>query len=219
MDFESLKQLWMTFYTPLVDFINNLIVIFREFGPLGAILSAFLESIFPFLPLVGIITFNIATFGWLLGFILSYVGTFTGSILVFLFFRKVLSKPFYNHTNEIKFKRTYKALHWVEEKGFTSIMMISIFPFTPSSLINITCGLSKIKTADFIVAVGVGKFVSVLLMSYFGDAVLSIFTKPINAVFAILLLVGLYFVSKKLEKSIYNHSIKKEGVKNEKTEH
>lgn len=51
---------------------------------------------------------------------------------------------------------------WIERKGFAPIFVIFCFPFTPSALINVVAGLSRISVKQFGLALAFGKLVMIL---------------------------------------------------------
>ena len=87
---DQMRQ--MTAQISSVDFWAEFFVNVAHMGPLVPLLMAAVESFFPPLPLIGVVTFNIMSHGVLWGFLYSWVGTCAGSTLVFLFFRWVGKK-------------------------------------------------------------------------------------------------------------------------------
>ena len=76
------------------DNIIELIETFRSFGIFIAFLLPFIEAFIPFLPIILFVIANVNAYGLFLGFIISWIGTVTGSYLVFLFLRLISKKPF-----------------------------------------------------------------------------------------------------------------------------
>jgi uncharacterized membrane protein YdjX (TVP38/TMEM64 family) len=84
---------------------------FHSYGPVAPIFLAMLESFIPALPLIAIVTFTIGAYGPVFGFIYAYIGSLTGSILVFLLFRRVV-KPYFMHLVPQR-KNLGKLMDWV----------------------------------------------------------------------------------------------------------
>ena len=73
-----------------VEFWVEALSAFKDLGPLAPICLALVESLIPALPLVAIVTINISAHGAILGFFYSWIGTTVGSLIVFLFFRRIV---------------------------------------------------------------------------------------------------------------------------------
>ncbi len=177
-----------------IDFWVELFSYFRGFGPVAPILLAMIESFIPALPLMVIVTFNIGAYGAVLGFLYSWLGNVIGSTLVFLFFRVIVKKYLYHHLQ--KFKPTKKALEWVRNTNQSILFIISIFPFTPSSLVNVSFGLSDFSKKTFIITILCAKLFMMLFLTVFGNSIFLAFEQPLYLVLAILLLVVLLLLSK-----------------------
>jgi uncharacterized membrane protein YdjX (TVP38/TMEM64 family) len=183
------------------QYINTFLEFFEHLGVLGALLMPFFEAVFPFLPLVAIAGINIQNFGFL-GFVYTYIGSVVGTLCVFCFVRKF----FGYRLQSSQFIKTHPGLNkflvWVDTKGFTSIMLLLAVPFTPTSLINYACALSKMSFRKFAVIAVVARLVCIGFLSYIGNSIFNIIDHPINAVVAMLMALALYIISKILERRI-----------------
>ncbi|MFC4322305.1 TVP38/TMEM64 family protein [Litchfieldia salsa] len=201
MEFETFRE-WFT-----LENILELLGQYRSFGPLPGILLPMLEAFLPILPLVVFVMANAAAFGLWLGFIYSWIGTCVGALLVFFLVRKYGQKRFFSFVS--RHKKVKKLLEWIERHGFGPLFLILCFPFTPSSVINVVAGLSKIKTSQFVLAVLCGKLVMVFMVSFIGYDVTALFQQPIRTAIAALIIALLWFVGKQLEKR-FTHNPSKE---------
>lgn len=68
-----------------LDFWEKALDSFQALGPVVPVVLAALESIIPPLPLVAIVTLNIAGHGAILGFLYSWIGTCLGCTIMFFF--------------------------------------------------------------------------------------------------------------------------------------
>ncbi|MBN2850440.1 MAG: TVP38/TMEM64 family protein, partial [Erysipelotrichaceae bacterium] len=143
---------------------------FRDFGPLAPVFLALVESFIPALPLIAIVTFSTGAFGPYFGFLFSYIGSLGGSILVFLLIRKIV-KPYFMHWVP-KRKNLNRWMHWVSRQTPDTIIMLSAMPFTPSSLLNLTFGLSEFVAMKYIVSIAIGKFIMIGAMAMFGHTMI-----------------------------------------------
>ena len=148
----------------LIDaFVSNSTTILTNIGPIGGVFLIILESIFPMLPLSVFITLNMISFGSFFGFIISWLSTIIGCMLSFTLFRHFFQKKLYRFIKkkeQDKFADTMKAISNI---NFSNLVMLIAIPFSPSFLINIAGGLSKIKTEKFFLAIMIGKIVIVNL--------------------------------------------------------
>lgn len=193
---ESLSY-WLQKLTS-VEFWIEFISYFKDLGPIPAIFMAFIESLIPALPLVAIVTFNITVHGVVLGFFYSWIGTTLGSLVVFLFFRRVLRKHLLSFLE--KRKNINKALQWVAGRDQEVLFALIAIPFTPSSFINIAFGLSHFPEKVFIKTLVVGKLIMMTGLSFFGNIVTLAFGNPIYVIVALVILYGLVKISAHFRK-------------------
>lgn len=191
MDFDALKA-WFT-----LENIMSLIQEYRALGPLPGILLTIIEAFLPFLPLFLFVMANASAFGLWLGFLYSWIGTCIGALLVFLLVRR------YGQRRLLSFlprhPKVRKLMDWVERHGFGPLFLLLCFPFTPSAVVNIVAGLSKISTAQYMLAVCIGKMVMIFTISFIGYDIHSLITKPFRTVIVFLVIFILWYVGKRIE--------------------
>ena len=166
---------------------------FKDLGPLAPICLALVESLIPALPLVAIVTINISAHGAILGFFYSWIGTTVGSLIVFLFFRRIVKHrlmPWFSRSASIQ-----KALNWVAGRNAAVLFILVAMPFTPSSFINIAFGLSDFEESKFIKTLIAAKLIMMFGLSVFGKTLSISFTRPIYLILAAGILAVLYCVS------------------------
>ncbi len=176
------------------EYLRELINAYWYLGPLIGIGLPFIESLLPILPLVAIVTLNIYIFGPVLGFTFSYIGNVVGSFIVYTAFRY-----FFKNTDAKKLKK----VKFVKEERMIPLMLIYCFPFTPSSIINATCGFLKFDREKFIVALVVGKVLMLILLTFvgssFSDFILHGDVKSL--VITAVILLSAYFIGKIVENN------------------
>ncbi|RIN86364.1 TVP38/TMEM64 family protein, partial [Mammaliicoccus sciuri] len=96
--------------------ITELIETFRSFGIFIAFLLPFIEAFLPFLPIILFVIANVNAYGLLLGFIITWAGTVSGSYIVFLIFRLISKKPFMKRI--VEQPRVVRFIQWIDEHGF-----------------------------------------------------------------------------------------------------
>jgi uncharacterized membrane protein YdjX (TVP38/TMEM64 family) len=191
MDFDALKA-WFT-----LENIMSLIREYRALGPLPGILLTIIEAFLPFLPLFLFVMANASAFGLWLGFLYSWIGTCIGALLVFLLVRKYGQRRLLSFLPKHPKVRT--LMDWVERHGFGPLFLLLCFPFTPSAVVNIVAGLSKISTAQYMLAVCIGKMVMIFTISFIGYDIHSLITKPFRTVIVFLVIFILWYIGKRIE--------------------
>lgn len=196
MDFETLKE-WIT-----LENIMRLIQEYRSFGPIPGIILPMLEAFLPFLPLFLFVMANANAFGLWFGFVFSWLGACVGALLVFWIIRKYGRKRALNFLT--KHKQVQKLMHWVERHGFGPLFILLCFPFTPSAIVNIVAGLSRISRKQYMLAVLSGKFVMIFTVSFIGHDIHSLLTKPFRTALVGVVIFILWYVGKRIEVKINN---------------
>jgi uncharacterized membrane protein YdjX (TVP38/TMEM64 family) len=211
MDFESIKA-WLT-----LENIMELIQEYRALGPLPGILLTVLEAFLPFLPLFVFVMANANAFGLWLGFLYSWLGACIGAYLVFSLVRRYGQKRLFAFLP--RHPQVRKLMDWVERHGFGPLFLLLCFPFTPSAVVNIVAGLSKLSRAQYMLAVGIGKMVMIFTISFIGYDIRSLVTQPYRTIIVSIIIFVLWFVGKRIEvrlnkkeASAYNEKIEKGNV-------
>ncbi|MBQ7858893.1 MAG: TVP38/TMEM64 family protein [Faecalibacterium sp.] len=181
-----------------LEFWQGLLEGFQVLGPMVPILLAALESFIPALPLVAIVTLNVAAHGAVLGFVYSWLGTCLGCTIVFLFYRKLLKRPLLGLMD--RSPKVTKAKNWVNRFDINALFLLAIMPFTPSSFLNLAFGLSDFGEKNYLYTMYRAKLIMILLLALAGQSVAKAFENPVFIVLAVVLLAGLYWVSKKVGK-------------------
>ncbi|WP_077211134.1 TVP38/TMEM64 family protein [Bacillus dakarensis] len=206
MDVELLKE-WFT-----LENIMELIAEYRSLGPIPGILLPLLEAFLPFLPLVLFVMANANAFGLWFGFLFSWIGASLGALLVFLLIRKYGQKKFLNVLK--KHQKVEKLMLWVESHGFGPLFLLLCFPFTPSAIVNIVAGLSKISIAQYMLAVLTGKMVMIFTISFVGHDVRSLITQPTRTIIVGVVIFILWLVGKQIESRLNQHPQKEKQKSN-----
>ena len=164
------------------------------FGSLIGFAMAGAEAFIPPVPLVAIVTANVYVFGYLFGFLFSWLGTTTGTYLVFLVIQKFFVHRFEHFRT--KHPKIDHSFSWIKEKGFVPMVLMYIFPFTPSIMVSGLAALAEVKHKDFLLSVIIGKFFMVLSLSAIGLSLTELFTKPWLSVGVILVIVAVTALAK-----------------------
>lgn len=176
---------------------------YEALGPLPGFLLPLLEAFLPFLPLFAFILANVNAFGLWLGFLISWGGAVTGSFLVFLLVRK------YGQERIMRFLKKSgqvdKMMNWMDRHGFAPVFLLLCFPFTPSAVVNVVAGLSRINIVQYLFAVMAGKMIMIFTISFIGHDVFSFIEHPWKTALLLAATALLWFVGKQVEKKL-DHS-------------
>ncbi|PPA72378.1 TVP38/TMEM64 family protein [Jeotgalibacillus proteolyticus] len=201
-------EAWLT-----VENLREIIGEYRSFGPLLGILLPILEAFLPFLPLVVFVVANANAYGLFLGILLSWVGATVGALLVFLLIRRFGDKRF------LAFLRNQKQINkltkWVERHGFGPLFLLLCFPFTPSAVVNVVAGLSRISIFQYMLAVVTGKLVMISTISFIGADLVSLIREPVKTGIVLGVIVILWIVGKRVEARI-NKKMERDNIVHEK---
>lgn len=196
MDFTEMREMLT------LENLMELIEEYRSFGPVPGIFLTMLEAFLPFLPLFVFVMANASAFGLGLGFLYSWTGATIGAFLVFSLVRKYGQKRFMSFLkNHAKVK---KIVDWVDKKGFSLLFILLCFPFTPSSVVNVVAGLSKVSIYQYGLAVMTGKMVMIFMISYIGYDIPSLFLKPGRTAVVLVIILVLWFAGKRVEALLAN---------------
>ena len=181
-----------------LEFWQTLLESFGGLRPLAPIFLAMVESFFPPLPLIAIVALNVAAHGGLFGFVYSWVGVMLGGTLMFLFWRRVLKQFFWKFAS--RSQKLEKAEQWVSRFDVSSLFMLSVLPFTPSSFMHFAFGISDFDEKRYLITMLLGKGVMVAMMALFGQSLVSSMKNPVYLVLAVVIWGAMYWGSKRFCK-------------------
>ena len=188
----------------LISFVHQLgtlefwQTLLESLGPLAPIFLAMVESFFPPLPLIAIVALNVAAHGGLFGFVYSWVGVMLGGTLMFLFWRRVLKQFFWKFAS--RSQKLEKAEQWVSRFDVSSLFMLSVLPFTPSSFMHFAFGISDFDEKRYLITMLLGKGVMVAMMALFGQSLVRSMKNPVYLVLAVVIWGAMYWGSKRFCK-------------------
>ena len=179
------------------ELINNLTSFIGQFGVFSGFLLVFLESMIPILPLSVFVAINIFTYGTLVGFFVSYIGSVCGCICAYLLCRK------FNDFFEKKYKgnkKVKKLKKKIRDLSLPVLVILSAIPFTPAFAINIAAGLTSYDFKKFLIAVIIGKIPMIYFWAFIGASLKESLTDPVILIKIAVMLIITYLVSKVINK-------------------
>ena len=171
---------------------------FRQFGYIPGFIMLYLRAIVPVLPLTLYVVLLIHAYGLFPGIIISWLGIVSGTFTVFLICKKFVNTI---RMKKLKSRKSVQRLiSFIDRQGLIPLFVLLCFPFTPNTLINIIASLSHIKIKYYFFVLVISKLISITILGLMGKEIFTIFTNPLRALIMIVLLVVLWFISKKVEK-------------------
>ena len=171
---------------------------FRQFGYIPGFIMLYLRAIVPVLPLTLYVVLLIHAYGLFPGIIISWLGIVSGTFTVFLICKKFVNTI---RMKKLKSRKSVQRLiSFIDRQGLVPLFILLCFPFTPNTLINIIASLSHIKIKYYFLVLVISKLISITILGVMGKEIFTIFTNPLRALIMIVLLVVLWFISKKVEK-------------------
>ena len=125
-----------------------------------------IQNSFTVFPLILVITINIALFGFVNGFLWSWFTSVIASIIVFYNVRYIFQQMFIKRVSA-------DLMEKVEANGFAYVFQARLFPFVPTSLVNILAGLSTMKITPFTIATLIGNFIYFFVLALIPAGILS----------------------------------------------
>ena len=171
---------------------------FRQFGYIPGFIMLYLRAIVPVLPLTLYVVLLIHAYGLFPGIIISWLGIVSGTFTVFLICKKFVNTI---RMKKLKSRKSVQRLiSFIDRQGLIPLFVLLCFPFTPNTLINIIASLSHIKIKYYFFVLVISKLISITILGVMGKEIFTIFTNPLRALIMIVVLVVLWFISKKVEK-------------------
>lgn len=184
-----MKEVFISIYNFIINLIYSL-------GILGAFLGSLLivmESILPFLPLFVFITINFQFFGFLSGFLISWLCTVLGCLLAYTLVKRFFKDKALKKIRNVKLLK--KCLNYVQNLNLMQITVILAIPFTPAFMMNIAAGIAEIPLKKFLPALIISKMFIVYFWGFVGTSFIESFKNPRSLITIFIMLLGAYLLS------------------------
>ena len=171
--------------------LNEAINIFLQNAGLAApflsCLLIMLEGTFAFLPLFIFVTVNMLTMGNILGILVSFCCTIIGNFLAFFLCRIGLNPLFQKFIKDKS--KINKFMDLIDNISFSKLILIISIPLTPSFLVNLSAGLSKIPKKKYLYALLLGKPCVLLFWGFIGTSLIECLTNPVMFIKVVLMII------------------------------
>lgn len=178
---------------------------YRSLGPLPGILLTFMKSFVPPLPTIVIVGLNAAVYGLWWGFLYSWIGLISGSLLTFLLVRKGSQLAWIRRWTAKS--KVQQALVWARRNGFNYVFLLGMLPVGPFVIVNIVAGLSRMSVTSFVVAVALGKGVMVFCVSYIGTHFTDFMEEPLKLTGVVAFIAASLWMNKALQRYFAKEAI------------
>lgn len=158
------------YFDYLVEFANDNVIIII----LVASLLPMLEAFVPALPLVAIVGVDIVLFcaifppvlGTMFGILTSIIGSFIGTMLVYLAIRHLFGKKIRQKVSNMP--KVNGAVEWIENSSNLLLILILSNPYTPTSIFNYGMALVDFPFRRYLVIMAISRIVCVGLLGILG---------------------------------------------------
>lgn len=126
-----------------------------------------IQNLFTIIPLFLLISANVVMYGFAYGYVISWLTSIIGAIVSFLIVRFWFQDMFVKVLNQ-------KLKDKIEKNGFIFVFIGRIFPFMPTSAINIASGISSISMKHFVISTIFGNMIYMFVLALIPLGVMSI---------------------------------------------
>ena len=187
-------EVFSSFYNFIMDTIDAMGV----YGPLLGSLFIVLESIIPPLPLFVFITINFIAFGYVFGFIISWVCTIIGCLISYFLVKKFLRNFVVDKIKNVNLLT--KCMNYIENLSLTKVTVILSIPFTPAFMMNIAAGLVNMNFKKFFIAILISKIFLVYFWGFVGTSLVESFQNPTSLITVVVMMIIAYVMSLVIKK-------------------
>ena len=147
--------------TDLIEFIDSVKEVYSSLGVVAAMGLPYLETLVPIVPLFLMLSFNVLSYGMVLGLLFTYIGTSLATITIFIVLRTVSSKKSIEDRKVSKKIKRY--LYWIENTHPALHILAMMIPLSPAYLINYSMGLSNVSLSRYLFVTLVSRFIMLIL--------------------------------------------------------
>lgn len=155
------------------------------------LLIMIIQNSFTVIPLILVITINLTLFGFWQGFLWSWFTSVVAAYIICVSVRYIFKNRVIKRFNPAHIEK-------MEKNGFKYVFQARVFPFVPTSLINILAGLSTIRYKSFLLATAIGNFVYFFVLALIPAGLLSADINLYVLAILVMFAFGIYYVIKRI---------------------
>lgn len=155
------------------------------------LLIMIIQNSFTVIPLILVITINLTLFGFWQGFLWSWFTSVVAAYIICVSVRYIFKNRVIKRFNPAHIEK-------MEKNGFKYVFQARVFPFVPTSLINILAGLSTIRYKSFLLATAIGNFVYFFVLALIPAGLLSADINLYALAILVMFAFGIYYVIKRI---------------------
>ncbi len=146
-----------------------------------------LQNMLTVIPLILLISLNISLFGLMNGFLWSWLTSIIGASIAFVVYRFWLQDYIVKKLNPDWAQR-------LEANGFLFTFVARMFPFAPTSLINIAAGGSAVRFKSYLLGTMAGNLIFFFVMSLLSEGFMSAdFEQILTTALCVCIVAGAYY--------------------------
>ncbi len=184
------------------DFISYSTELIMNGGLIIGIILIVSESFFPILPLGVMVALITNAYGLFLGITFSWLANCIGCYLTYLIFYYLSEKIIYRFLTKKMQEKINQANNKFKKISLPTLVAIITLPFTPSFIINILAGVSKMSRKKYLIALGIGKIFMISFWAYIGKSFIESMSDLKTIIALSMMLLIAYLISKIVSKRI-----------------
>jgi len=160
-----------------------------------SLLIMIIQNTFTLIPLIFVITLNYYSFGFINGFIWSWLSSVVAAVIVFYAVRFWFQDMVSHHKH-------HDFIEKIEKKGLYYVFYGRVFPFFPTSILNIIAGISTISIKAFTIGTLIGNFIYFFILSLIPFGLFSTDIPPVFIFVIIVVAIILFYFWKKAKPTV-----------------
>jgi uncharacterized membrane protein YdjX (TVP38/TMEM64 family) len=181
-------------YNVIIDTLTNM----GPLAPLLACLLILIESMVPILPLFLFITVNFLAFGYVWGFIISWLCTIGGCLISYTICHTISKRKLQKKIEN--YPRIQNISKRINRFSLAQISMVLAIPFTPAFAVNIAAGLARVPFKKYLFSLMIGKIFLVYFWGFIGTGLVDSIKNPGILVIIIIMVIIAFILSKIVNK-------------------
>lgn len=147
---------------------------------------------------------NAALLGFWGGIIASVIGSFTGTVILFLLARKFSNLKYFDR---LRNEKTDKVTDWLKNQNYIVIYLSYACVFVPDCLVSISSGFCGKTLKSFAPGMALGKITMFSVACYIGNDLFGLINHPERIIVVLLMVVLSFVVGKKMSNMMSENNV------------